>query len=194
MAKRQAKGSRSRKHSRLVRKWDGSPVTATQPNTTKRSMRALQTQLEQQPEDTATRLELADRMLVRGKAADAHALLDAPESPLRGSGRGDDYWTAARMMAFALAKLKKYEAACELAEQVVAERPEALDFHYVLAYAAGRHGDHARARVESHRPAAASGIRRPRFLRVDRETGAKVRETCDQSWESLGATGLLRRA
>lgn len=149
MAKRQGKSTRSRKHSRLVRKWDGRPVEKQQAGTSKLSIRALRAQLEKEPGDAAVRLALADRLLSRNKPEEVCAVLDAPESPLLTGGHDDAHWAAVRMQAFALAKLQRFDAACQLADNAIAEKPDALDFHYIIAYAAGRDGGYTRARIHA---------------------------------------------
>lgn len=146
-------------HSRLVKKWDGTPPipfsgrsALQEPEAGQaRSLRSLRACLDRDPADQDTRLELAELLLARGKYSEAIALLDAPESPLQSTQRDRSYWNALRTYAFACACLRRYADAQRLASDADAVFPDALDFHYLLAFVGHRTGDaalslaHARA-------------------------------------------------
>jgi pentatricopeptide repeat protein len=137
MSRKSVQKSRRQNHSRIVRKWDGRPASTT-PRT---SMRTLQGRLRDDPENVDARLALADRLLMRDKAEEALALLNEECSPLHSASRAMEYWQAARIKAFALARLGQHAEARELGEEMLREYPGAPDALYILAYTTNRLGD-----------------------------------------------------
>jgi tetratricopeptide (TPR) repeat protein len=137
------------RHSRLIKKWDGRsvahPAAAAGRNT---SLRVLRARLETDADDYVARLELAEALLARDHAGE---VVDVLEGHVAKECFDDDQmnrWRAVRALGFALAKVDRYEDTRLLVESASASVPEALDYHYLLAYV--NHHLGSDARCETH--------------------------------------------
>ncbi|GAB4318493.1 MAG: hypothetical protein Kow0074_07730 [Candidatus Zixiibacteriota bacterium] len=137
MSTKSSKKAARHSRSRIVRKWDGREVRPSLLGQ-RVSTRTLQSRLKKDPSDTQARLMLADRMMLRNKPEDALALLDEPASPLHAETHNHDYWVAARIRAFALAKLGHFSDAHCLSEALLDEYPDAPDALYLLSFISNR--------------------------------------------------------
>lgn len=153
-----SRSTKSRKnasrHSRLVRKWDGSEVSGPVPTLAapeRPSLRTLRGRLAEDPANAAVRVDLAQTLLARGKHREVIDLLDDPGSPLHGPKTGTSYWLALRTQVFALVAEKNWTQARKLAEHGASDCPQPLDFYYLLAYIAHCAGDHPAAQSAAQR-------------------------------------------
>ncbi|MEW5701238.1 MAG: tetratricopeptide repeat protein [Candidatus Zixiibacteriota bacterium] len=135
---------KSQRRSRLVRKWDGRPVMHTAGSGPKTpSLRALRSRLKADPDNLAARLELAERLLNRGKPAEVVPLLDGHVGDVREEPDTIEHRRAVRTLGVALVGLERFDDARRLIEPLANDTPEALDYHYIMAYVCHRLGSDA---------------------------------------------------
>jgi len=109
----------------------------------KPTIRALRAALENEPDNLTIRVALADRILQRARPEQAIELLEDVFDAAAEEHDDADLMAARRVLAFALVGTRRFDEAQRLAAEGLAREPQALDFHYLLAYIGHQIGSHA---------------------------------------------------